>query len=66
MTFRQFKKLQLQERNEFLADAIREHGGNLSATARALRMHAFVLKRHAKTFGLVENYGSRPSYRRAA
>lgn len=56
MTYRQFKKLQLKERNEFFADAIAEHHGNLHATARALGMRHFVLCRHVKLHGLVANY----------
>jgi hypothetical protein len=61
MTYRQFKKLQIRERNEFLSDAIRECSGNLSKTARVLAMQPFVLKRYAKQFELVEGYGSRRS-----
>jgi hypothetical protein len=57
MTFRQFKKLQLKERNEFFADAIAEHKGNLHGAARALGMRHFVLARHVKLHGLIANYG---------
>jgi transcriptional regulator of acetoin/glycerol metabolism len=59
MTFSKFQRVQIAERNEFLTDAIRAHGGCLSSTARALRMNRFVLCRYVKRYGLVENYGHR-------
>jgi DNA-binding NtrC family response regulator len=59
VTFAKFQRLQIAERNEFLMDAIREHGGNLTVTANALRMNRFVLCRFVKRYGLVENYGRR-------
>lgn len=63
MTLSQFKRLQLRELNEFLADAIEANHGNLSRTARELRMHQFVLRRHVKLHGLVSGYGSRAPIR---
>jgi transcriptional regulator of acetoin/glycerol metabolism len=66
VTFAKFQRLQIAERNEFLSDAIREHGGSLRSTARALRMNRFVLCRYVKRFGLVENYGHRRVKKAAA
>lgn len=63
MTYSQFRRLQLRELNEFLADSIAANYGNLARTARELRVHQFVLKRHVKRYGLVEGYGSRRSIR---
>jgi DNA-binding NtrC family response regulator len=63
MTFDQFKRLQLRERNEFLTDAIHANHGNLSKTARELQMPPFVLKRHVKRFRLIDGYGSRKPIR---
>ena len=59
MTLSTFKRLQLRELNEFLADSISANYGNLSRTARELRVHPFVLKRHVKRYGLVKGYGAR-------
>jgi hypothetical protein len=63
MTFAQFRRLQLRELNEFLADSISANYGNLAKASRSLRMHPFVLKRHVKRYGLVSGYGSRPPIR---
>lgn len=59
MTYTKFRRLQLMELNEFLTDAIAANHGNLARTARALRVHPFVLKRQVKRYQLVSGYGSR-------
>jgi hypothetical protein len=63
VTYRQFRKLQIRERNEFLSAAISANHGNLARTARALQMQPFVLKRYVKQYALVSGYGSRKPIR---
>jgi DNA-binding NtrC family response regulator len=59
VTYAQFQRLQIRERNEFLQDAIQAHHGNLARAATALKMPPFVLKRYVKRYQLVPGYGSR-------